>query len=147
MESFSAVSHCCRYCLIPKGDLTNGKISPMWHEPRNADNYIACVQENSRTGETHCKGVKRDSVLNQLQYFHVTDPGLPPCLGHDLFEGVIKVDLTLILNILKERGYISYEGVNVRIEMFKFKGTEALEVMQCSASMVLFENVASAHWR
>ena len=85
--------------------------------------------------------------MNQLQYFHVTDPGLPPCLGHNLFEGVIKVDLTLILNILKERGYISYEDVNVRIEMFKFKGTEALEVMQCSESMVLFENVASAHWR
>ena len=62
VESFSAVSHCCRYCLIPKGDLTNGKISPMWHEPRNADNYNACVQENSRTGETHCKGVKIDSV-------------------------------------------------------------------------------------
>ena len=39
----------------------------------------------------------------------------------------IKVDLTLILNILKERGYISYDDVNVRIEMFKFKGTEALD--------------------
>ena len=34
----------------------------------------------------HLYGIKENSVLNDLNYFHVAD-GLPPDLGHDLFGG------------------------------------------------------------
>ena len=127
VESFSLVSHFCRYCLIPKVDLESGITSPRYYEARTVENYNAGVQEVSQGDRTHFQGVKFNSILNQLSYFHVTDPGLPPCLGHDLFEGVVKVDLNLILNSLQSKKYFSYDNLNVRIERFKFKGTEALD--------------------
>ncbi len=42
-----------------------------------------------------CGGIKFDSIFNELTYFHVCEPGLPPCLGHDLFEGIVSTDLAL----------------------------------------------------
>ena len=41
------------------------------------------------------QGVKFNSVFNKLPDFHVCNPGLPPCWGHDGFEGVIAYDLQL----------------------------------------------------
>lgn len=39
------------------------------------------------------EGIKFDSVLNSLSYYDVCEPGLPPYIGHDLFQGVIPYDL------------------------------------------------------
>ncbi len=36
-----------------------------------------------------CGGIKFESIFNELTYFHVCEPGLPPCLGHDLFKGIL----------------------------------------------------------
>lgn len=36
-----------------------------------------------------------DSPFNHLSFFHVCQPGLPPCLGHDLFEDIVSSDLAL----------------------------------------------------
>lgn len=44
-------------------------------------------------------GVKFDSVFNQLKYFHVCQPGLPPCLGHELFEEIVSVDLAMYMYV------------------------------------------------
>ena len=56
-------------------------------------------------------------------------PGLRPCLGHDLFEGVVKYDLALILKQLYnghggDRG-LSVHKLNTLIAHFKFSGTDA----------------------
>lgn len=47
---------------------------------------------------TEVKGIKLRSVFNDLPDFHVCQPGLPPCLGHDIFEGVLSYNLDLYLN-------------------------------------------------
>ena len=127
IENFSSVSHCCRYCLIPKLDIDAGITLPMAYEQRTKENYEACIQEVIQTETSHVKGVKMNSVLNEIAYFHVTNPSLPPCLGHDLFEGIIKVDLYLILKNLTNRKLFSYDQLNTRVERFKFKGAEALD--------------------
>ncbi len=44
-------------------------------------------------GPEVCDGVKFDCVFNCLKHFRVCDPGLPPCLAHNLFEGVVSTDL------------------------------------------------------
>ncbi|KAK3517984.1 hypothetical protein QTP70_029095, partial [Hemibagrus guttatus] len=46
-----------------------------------SDHVQASDGQSSSSG-----GVKFDSLFNTLTYFHVCQPGLPPCLGHDLFE-------------------------------------------------------------
>ena len=46
--------------------------------------------------DTPYKGIKSESIFNQLHFFHFCNPGLPPCLGHDLFEGVVAYDLAII---------------------------------------------------
>lgn len=45
----------------------------------------------------HIKGIYCDSIFNTLKYVHVCQPGLPPCIGHDLFEGVVAYDLAIYL--------------------------------------------------
>ena len=66
-------------------------------ERRSISNYNAAVQEVEITDANDCYGNKFNSIFIQLEYFHVCLPGLPPCLGHDLFEGVISYDLALFL--------------------------------------------------
>ena len=50
------------------------------------------------SSEGHVEGIKFSSVFNELKFFHVALPGLPPCLGHDVFEGVVQYDLQLYIN-------------------------------------------------
>ena len=76
---------------------------------------------------TNIKGIKVKCVFNDLKSFHVCQPGLPPCLGHDIFEGVLSVDLALYLKYFKKRKkWFTYTQLNRRVKQFKYKGSEAL---------------------
>ncbi|XP_076324317.1 uncharacterized protein LOC143232592 [Tachypleus tridentatus] len=125
VENFSSVSHNCRYCLISKDDLEGGNIFPWDFDLMTQENYNSSVQEVCTNGLVHHSGVKFDSVLNKLQHFHVTNPGLPPCLGHDLCEGIVKEDLHLILNYLVRAEWFDYDYLNKKIQTYKFKGSDA----------------------
>lgn len=64
-------------------------------------------------------GIKGNSVFNRLSNFHVCQPGLPPCLAHDLFEGVVDYDIALCLQFLiKTKKWFSYESLNDRLGSF-----------------------------
>lgn len=70
-------------------------------------------------------GIKFDSVFNTLKNFHVCQPGLPPCLGHDLFEGIVSFDLALYIHHLVSVGkHFSYLQLNRSISQFKYLGTD-----------------------
>lgn len=70
-------------------------------------------------------GVKFDSIFNKVTNFHVCKPGLPPCLGHDLFEGIVSVDLSLfICNLVKVKKYFTYEQLNRSITQFTYLGSD-----------------------
>jgi len=75
-ESFSC-SHFCRYCLISRSDFLTSRLST--GESRTVENYGVDVQNAANYGDGH--GIKCDSVLNKLAHYHVSTPGLPPCLG------------------------------------------------------------------
>ncbi|KAI4879969.1 hypothetical protein NFI96_025844 [Prochilodus magdalenae] len=54
-------------------------------------------------------------------------PGLPPCLGHDIFEGVLSCDVALYLKyFIKKKKWLTYSLLNRRIKQFKYKGSDAL---------------------
>lgn len=73
------------------------------------------------------EGVKPfPSALNKIAGFHVSDNGLPPCLGHDLFEGCVDLVLAKILeNFVETKEWFTQTTLNRRIVGFKYKGKDA----------------------
>lgn len=65
-------------------------------------------------------------MFNKLSFFHVCKPGLPPCIGHDLFEGIVASDLALyIQHLVKVNKEFTYLELNRRINQFKYQGNDA----------------------
>ena len=56
-------------------------------------NNIIAINEDPNL--SHLYGIKDNSVLNDLNYFHVAD-GLPPDLADDLFEGLHIVNSVIV---------------------------------------------------
>lgn len=114
-ESFSG-HYFCRYC-----EITKAKFHAVVYRvdvARTAESY-SLVVENIESVENR-KDIKQGSILNNIKEFHVTS-GLPPCLGHDLFEGVASFDAALVLNhLIKVEKWISYEDLNRIISTFKY---------------------------
>lgn len=104
-----------------------------------------CFSDNNfirRTKETHeeqCKllnieglyahtsrlyGIKENSILNKLEYFHVIG-GLPPDIMHDLLEGIFPYMIVRLLNniILVEKS-VTLKELNFKIKNFNYGANE-----------------------
>ena len=51
--------------------------------------------------------------MNELTYFHVCAPGLPPCLAHDLLEGLVQYDMMLYLNYFMSKNWFTLDFLNI----------------------------------
>ena len=121
-ENFSTTNYFCRYCRQNRQGF--GSIPYSRGPARNPQSYDQAAQANEAEGQAF--GVKFSSVFNELQYFHVCQPGLPPCLGHDLFEGVVSKDVALyIKHFVKVDKYFTYVQLNRIINQFKYLGSDA----------------------
>ena len=68
-------------------------------------------------------GIKHNSILNGLRYFHVVD-GLPPDVMHDVLEGVLQLELKqLLLHCIKNR-FFTLELLNQRMKCFSYGPAE-----------------------
>ncbi|XP_036150185.1 uncharacterized protein LOC118648076 isoform X1 [Monomorium pharaonis] len=132
MENFSFAIYFCRYCIIKHDFFTSKKkcnnsientsnksksYERKSFELRTEVSYKSAVSTMLINNQNNY-GIKFDSVFNQLQSFHVCKPGLPPCLGHDLMEGVVAYDLALIVQELVRKKWFTYERLNCKIEKF-----------------------------
>lgn len=70
---------------------------------RNPDNYNLCVKQAEQTMKI-IKGIKQNSPLNKLNHFHVCNPGLLPCIAHDLLKGIIPYDLIYCIKYFVKEG-------------------------------------------
>lgn len=133
-ENFSQSQYFCRYCEITRREFHD---DPHVCGPqRNPDNYEAALGHLQAEGIRDIKGIKVNSVFNNLESFHVCQPGLPPCLGHDLFEGIVSYDVALFLKyFIKTKKWFTYSILNRRIKQFKYKGSDAL-TKPCSVNPV-----------
>lgn len=68
----------------------------------------------------HFEGIKFNSLFNSLHYFHVSQPGLPFCLGHDLLEGIVSHDVPLVMTYFVRKKWFTYELLNRRIDSFQY---------------------------
>jgi len=122
-ENFSTSEYICRYCCIDRGSMqSDSQCISKLRTPAMYDESAANVEMHG--GTSH--GIKFRSVFNTLKNFHVCQPGLPPCLGHDLFEGVVARDLALCLRyFVKTAKFFSYNQLNRRISLFRYIGSDA----------------------
>lgn len=126
VENFSSATHICRFCTVERRYLFSPHALSGVFELRTQANYnndvLTSQADDSLSAE---KGVKFMSLFNDMKYFHVCAPGLPPCLAHDLFEGIVSFDLSLYIQyIVTVCKCISLEDLNSRIGGFPFKCSE-----------------------
>ncbi|CAB4006554.1 Hypothetical predicted protein [Paramuricea clavata] len=121
VENFSSCVYICRFCLMELEAFISGNIYNIYPQ-RSPENYkedLAELEKNPVLNNYH-DGIKFDSIFNELEYYHVCSPGLPPCLGHDLFEGVVHYDLALFIKyMVKDKKFFTYPYINQRIATFK----------------------------
>lgn len=105
VENFSRSSHFCRYCDINREAFHTDPL--IQGTERTVQSYRGHVQ-SSEGQSISCGGVKFDSVFNTLKYFHVCQPGLPPCLGHNLLYPLIwHCTITILLRRIKYLAILS----------------------------------------
>jgi hypothetical protein len=112
-ENFSTTSHICRYCYITIDDLKKNK--PNVQELRTIKSYEQDLKllETQNGNQIHVNGIKHECLLNNLSHFHCFQPGMPPCIAHDLFEGVIQCDLILIIHSFANKNKEFYNFLNI----------------------------------
>lgn len=111
-ENFSRTNYFYRYCEITRSEFQNNDPNVCGPQ-RMPEAYDLAVNDlTSEDGEDD-KGIKVNSVFNALKSFHVCQPGLPPCLGHDIFEGILSNDLALYLKyFIKKKKWFTYKLLN-----------------------------------
>ena len=118
-ENFNTSNSFCRFCEILKSYLKSGNYN--MNNLRNPENYARCA-ETAKKKNAMVKGIKRNLVLNELEHYHVCNPGLPPCAAHDLFEGVVPFDLMFCIKHFASEGWFSYAELNEHVANFRFLG-------------------------
>ncbi|XP_073847068.1 uncharacterized protein [Musca autumnalis] len=113
-ENFSFSQYVCRYCFFERKSLSEKDVSVS--TLRNVSNYNDLI-----LSQDFNKGVLRNSCLNSLKYFHVCNPGLPPCIAHDLFEGIVPFDLLEILKSLSATYDFSFDYINAFLQSIQKK--------------------------
>lgn len=113
-ESFSS-NYFCRFCTSSKLD-TQKQLSESLETIRQPGNY----QEHL---ENSAFGVKTECIWNELPNFHIYE-NICCDIMHDLFEGVFRYDMALIIRHLVESNYCSLDILNSRILYFTFHKSE-----------------------
>lgn len=66
-------------------------------------------------------GINSNSILNDLQYFHVASGALVPDIMHDILEGALQYEAKLVLNkFINVDRYLTIDELNSLIECFEF---------------------------
>ncbi|KAI2655858.1 ATP synthase subunit b [Labeo rohita] len=112
-ESFSS-NYFCRICKAHKTTTrtqTKEDVTLMRNEVNHAEDV-----RHANLSET---GVRRDSVLSNLSYFHVTHNQVADIM-HDLLEGVGPYELKLVLSSSIVDKHLTLEKLNFRITSFDY---------------------------
>ncbi|XP_031780303.1 uncharacterized protein LOC100679989 isoform X1 [Nasonia vitripennis] len=117
-ENFSRAKYICRFCNVERTELEMVHGVTKTSDWRTVASYANALEQKGNSNDF--EGIKFDSVFNQLQYYHVCSPGLPPCIGHDLFEGIITYDLRLFIDYLIQQKWFTLQQLNSRIDKFPY---------------------------
>lgn len=119
-EGFT-VDKFCRFCLISRDQIATPEVNDF--QFRCVDQHNAFLEELRQTDNLQSvNGVKKECVLGKhLLFFHPIT-GFPPDVLHDLFEGVIPLELSLCLKNLISKCFITFDALNNFIKSFPCMG-------------------------
>ncbi len=114
VESFSA-NKFCHFCMVDK-QMAQKEFDDDKTELRNKENYqLHVAQENPSA-----TGVKGDSCLNSLKYFHITENVCVDVM-HDILEGVAPLEVKLMLqHFIYVEKLFTLEQLNDKITSFDY---------------------------
>ncbi|RXN38661.1 sterile alpha motif domain-containing 3-like protein [Labeo rohita] len=120
LESFS-VERFCRFCMAGSVDAQQQEVCSGFYQLRDKDSHDRQVQEVRNNPElSRTYGVKGACPLTEnLDHFHVVT-GYPPDIMHDVFEGVVPIELSLCLTDLIGKTYFTLDVLNHAIKYFNY---------------------------
>ena len=111
LENFSLNEYFCRYCHITMTDFKEN-----FRKRKSYRTKISFMEDvNNLKSMNSSRGIKSDSCLNSLDFYHVGNLGLPPCLAHDLYEGIIPFDTCLAIHYFVKNKWFSYDHLNMTL--------------------------------
>lgn len=118
-ESFSS-GYICRFCTGTRTEIQTKEVKSGAFTLRTKELHDSHVKLAHETG-TSCFGVKRPCVISEnIAHFNV-HTGYPPDIMHDLFEGIVPVELGRCLASLISNKYFNLETLNKSILHFPYK--------------------------
>ena len=79
--------------------------------------YCTLVEEGETGKASKMYGINRNSILNQLKYFHVCNGALLPNIMHDILEGALQYEAKLLLHaMIDDKNYFSLTIFNSHLE-------------------------------
>jgi len=147
VKNVSSTRHICRFCLLTKEQINAGCMLATSDQIRNPSSYDAAVRKLASTDDVIVDGIKFRSIFNDLRLFHVCNPGLPPCIAHDLFEGFVAYDLPIFLRYFIKKKLITVDVINKRIECFPLLGSDSnVRPAPLSKKLDRLSGSASQNW-
>ena len=121
VESFSA-NHYCRFCMMSKDHCQkNHSCSEANRMSRNHAEHKAHTSQKSP--DTRNTGVVRPCSLDDIRYFKAIE-SFTPDIMHDLLEGVMKLEVALVLESLISKAVITLKQLNHLINTFNYGYTD-----------------------
>lgn len=119
IETFSS-GHICRFCTAFKSEIQTEQADSGSFTARTEDLHADHLKNTEESLNSFC-GVKKRCVLSEkLSHFKVTT-GFPPDLVHDVFEGIVPVEIALCLSVFTSKEYFTLGYLNESILHFPFK--------------------------
>ncbi|XP_047130544.1 uncharacterized protein LOC124810193 [Hydra vulgaris] len=140
-ENFSTAQYFCRYCLVTRIEFDT---NPHFCGPeRTKEIHNRSLLELANCGLNNFEGVKFQSPFNDISDFHVST-GLPPCLAHDCFEGLVSQDMYLFIKYFVTKRWFSYNNLNRRINLLKYLENDAQD-KPCKVNKISCTKKLSGH--
>ena len=80
-------------------------------------NHCTLVEEDESGTASKTYGINRNSILNQLMYFHVCEGSLLPDIMHDILEGSLQYEVKLLLHaMIDDKNYFNLTIFNSNLE-------------------------------
>lgn len=119
IENFSG-EYCCRFCSASRANSQTTEVKAGEFTRRTAEEHQGHVKLATEK-KVNVMGVKKACAFSEsLSYFNVTT-GYPPDLAHDLFEGVVPVELAECFVVLISKKILSLDRLNELIHHFPYK--------------------------
>ena len=97
-------------------------------DPASYDYHCSLLDGTLATEDSTTYGINYRSPLNQITGFHVAKSQLPQDVMHILLEGVLNLEIKLLLNaFVSIKKYFTIDILNERIQNFTYGKAEIIE--------------------